>query len=263
MKAKQRLTLDDWWKKSPPSPSVSSKPASDTVVASPPPGESSKPTVVDEDHNEPPHVNEKPTIKLDDLWKSSNTVNETHHTVDGERNKATNSSIQNGHQSHSPPPGKVEKPKLSLDDLWKNPSPSKPQATATSTETTVALSKQLREEREEKEKLRKEQQLQEQERVRKELKELERQEKLRKEELSSQQGRTEPSDQQGDKMGDKQQRTRPIIGQEVSAEGTNKEMKGGEDVKKPVGSDNDGIDPVMLKYMELVKEKREKQRVCE
>ena len=218
---------------------------------------------MDEGHNEPPHITEKPKIKLDDLWKSSNTVGETRHTVDGESNKATNSSVQNGQQSYSPPPGKVEKPKLSLDDLWKNPSLSKPQATASSAEATVALSKRIREEHEEKEKLRREQQLQEQERVRKELEELERQEKLRKEELSNQQSRVEPSDQQRDKMNDKQQRNNPTVGRKVSAEGTNKEMEGGEDVKKSVGSDNDGIDPVMLKYMELVKEKREKQQVCE
>ena len=262
-KAKQRLTLDDWWKKSPPPPSVSSKQPPNTVVASLSLVDSSKPTAVDEGHNEPPHITEKPKIKLDDLWKSSNTVGETRHTVDGESNKATNSSVQNGQQSYSPPPGKVETPKLSLDDLWKNPSLSKPQATASSAEATVALSKRIREEHEEKEKLRREQQLLEQERVRKELEELERQEKLRKEELSNQQSRVEPLDQQRDKMNDKQQRSNPTIGRKVSAEGTNKEMEGGEDVKKSVGSDNDGIDPVMLKYMELVKEKREKQQVCE
>jgi hypothetical protein len=256
--ARQRLTLDDWWKKSSPPPSsVSSKQPSNTVVTSPPPVESSKPTAVDGGHNKSSHITEKPKIKLDDLWKTSNTVNETH-TVGGESKKVTTSSVLDGQRSHSPPPVKVEKPKLSLDDLWKNPSPSKPTATATSAKPAVALSKQLKEEREEKEKLRREQQLQEQERVRKELEELERQEKLKKVEPSSQHGRIELPEH---KNGDKQQRTNSTVGQGASVEVTNKETEGGEDKKKSVGSDNDGIDPVMLKYMELVKEKREKQQV--
>ncbi len=255
----QRLTLDDWWKKSPPPPPpfslVSSKQPSNTVVASsPPPVESSKPTAVGGGHNKSSHITEKPKIKLDDLWKSSNTVSGTH-TVGDESKKAINSSIQDGQRSHSPPPVKVETPKLSLDDLWKNPSPSKPTATATSAKPAVALSKQLKEEREEKEKLRREQQLQEQERVRKELEELEKQEKLKKVEPSSQQGKIELPE---NKNGDTQQR---MIGQEASVEVTSKETEGGDDKKKSVGSDNDGIDPVMLKYMELVKEKREKQQV--
>ena len=258
-KARQRLTLDDWWKKSLPPSSVSSKQPANTAVASSPPVESSKPTAVDGGHNKSPHITEKPKILLDDLWKSSNTVSETH-TVDGENNKALISSVQNAQQSHSPPPVEIERPKLSLDDLWKNPSPSKPPATATSAKPAVALSKQLKEEHEEKEKLRRKQQLQKQERVRKELEELERQEKLKKVKPSNHQGKMELP---GLKNGDEQQRTDLTVRQEASAEITNKEMEGTEDKKKPVGSDNDGIDPVMLKYMELVKEKREKQQVCD
>ena len=258
IKARQRLTLDDWWKKSPPPPpSVSSQQPSNIVVTSSPPAESSKPAAVDGGHSNSSHITEKPKIKLDNLWKASNTVNETH-TVGGESNKATNSGVQDGQRSHSPPPVKVEKPKLSLDDLWKNPSPSKHTPTATSSKPTVDLSKQLKEEREEKEKLRREQQLQEQERVRKELEELERQEKLKKVEPSNQQGRIELPEH---KNGEKQQRINSEVGQGASVEVTNKETKGGEDKKKSVGSENDGIDPVMLKYMELVKEKREKQQV--
>ena len=259
-KARQRLTLDDWWKKSPPPPSsVSSQQPSNTVVASSPPVESSKTAsaAVDNGHNKSSHITEKPKIKLDDLWKASNTVSETH-TVGGESNKATNSRVQDGQRSHSPPPVKVERPKLSLDDLWKNPSPSKHTTTATSAKPAVDLNKQLKGEREEKEKLRREQQLQEQERVRKELEKLERQEKLKKIEPSSQQGRAELPEHEN---GEKQQRTNSEVGQGASVEVTNEETEGGEDKKKSVGSDNDGIDPVMLKYMELVKEKREKQQV--
>ena len=259
-KARQQLTLDDWWKKSPPPPSsVSSQQPSNTVVASSPPVESSKTAsaAVDNGHNKSSHITEKPKIKLDDLWKASNTVSETH-TVGGESNKATNSGVQDSQRSHSPPPVKVERPKLSLDDLWKNPSPSKHTTTATSAKPAVDLNKQLKGEREEKEKLRREQQLQEQERVRKELEELERQEKLKKVEPSSQQGRAELPEHDN---GEKQQRTNSEVGQGASVEVTNEETEGGEDKKKSVGSDNDGIDPVMLKYMELVKEKREKQQV--
>ena len=259
-KARQRLTLDEWWKKSPPPlSSVSSQQPSNTVVASSPPVESSKPAAVDSGHNKSSHITEKPKIKLDDLWKASNTVSEMH-TAGSESNKAMNSGVQDGQRSHSPPPVKVERPKLSLDDLWKNPSPSKhtPTTTSTSAKPAVDLNKQLKGEREEKEKLRREQQLQEQERVRKELEELERQEKLKKVEPSSQQGRAELPEHEN---GKKQQRTNSEIGQGASVEVTNEETEGGEDKKKSVGSDNDGIDPVMLKYMELVKEKREKQQV--
>ena len=259
-KARQRLTLDDWWKKSPPS-SVSSKQPPNTEVAS---SESSKPTTVDGGHNKSPRITEKPKMKLEDLWKSSNVVGETRHTADGENNKTTNSSVKNGQRSHSPPPMKVEKPKLSLDDLWKSPSLSKPQATSTvtSAEPAVAMSKRLREERDEKEKLRKEQQLQEQEKVRKELEKLERQEKLRKVEPSNQQSKAEPSTEQNllSELDDMRQRTNSSVGQDASVEVSGKERQGGENEKKP---DNDGIDPVMLKYMELVKEKREKQQVRE
>ena len=261
VKARQQLTLDDWWKKSSPPPSVSSKQLSNTTVISSPPVESSKVTVMDEGHNISPHITEKPKIKLDDFWKTSDTASSEKHPVDGESYKAANKNVQHGQLLHSPPSLKVEKPKLSLDDLWKNPSPSKPPATATSTKPAVALSKQLKEEREEKEKLRREQQLQEQERVRRELEELERQEKLKKFEPSYQQGKIEVPEHKSD---NRQQRTNSTDGQEEAVtEITNKETEGGKDKKKAAASDNDGIDPVMLKYMELVKEKREKQKVCE
>ena len=262
-KARQRLTLDDWWKKSPPLPpsSTSSKqPSNTTAVASSSSVDSSKAAAVDEGHSKSLHITEKPKIKLDDLWKNSNTVSEAHTVGGGSNTIATNSNVQNGRLSHSPPPVSIEKPKLSLDDLWRHPSPSKPPATATSAaKPTVTPSKQLKEEREEKEKLRREQQLQEQERVRKELEELERQEKLKKIEPLNHQGTVELLEHKNDS--DKQQRTNSIVGQEASVEVTNKETEGGEVKKEPVGSDDNGIDPVMLKYMELVKEKREKQQV--
>ena len=267
-KTRQRLSSDNLWKKSsslPPSSSISSKqPPADSQGVSLSPGGSSKP-VGEDDRIKLSHSFEKPKIKLDDLWKNpAMMVGVAPHSVQRESAKAGNSSFPDGQHSQSPAPVKVEKPKLSLDDLWKNPSPpSRSQAPVTPAEPTMAMNKRVKEEREDKEKLRKERELQEKERVRKELEELERQEKLRQVESSNRQKQLDISEQHSYEIDDKHPKTDITSGQNASAVVTDKERdeSESEEEKKAVSSESDGIDPVMIKYMQLVKEKRQKQQV--
>ena len=294
---RQRLSLDDWWKSSasaavpsktqhvttvtPPQSMTGVNPTiSVTTVTAPKPtnGIISQPsvtavthpsavfppplaaevapalpslkpasTVDTKDRDSSPHFTDKPKIKLDDLWKSSSSAVEKRGVMDGESNKSMKASASGGPQSQSPLPP-VRSPqtsKISLDDLWKSPSRSKPQPG-----TTLDTNKQLREERKDNQdklgRLQTEQPQQVQ--VRKELEDLRRQDEHGKIEASNQ--------QKLDKH-----KTEAIV------ERTSLEVASGigerevSEERKPVTSDNEGIDPVMLKYMELVKEKRQKEQV--
>ena len=250
--AKQKVSLDDWWKSSTSSSSVPSKHPSATGSASSTlpnaEGQKLKPvTTADKRQpltpDESTQIADKPKLKLDELWqKSPNLTDMGNTTVGGDIALPVR-------VSDLPPSAKVvdKPPKISLDDLWKSPSHSQPQRS--SAKQTLAGSKPADKGED---KFRRQQPLEEPEQIGKGPINLNTQKENKGVELS---------DHQKLKLDKVHQRTSVTVAGVSSQAVSMEETKTAEEDKRPATGDDDGIDPVMLKYMDLVKEKRERQQV--
>ena len=250
--AKQKVSLDDWWKSSTSSSSILSKNPSATGSArsSLPTAEGQKlkpVTTADKRQlrtpNESTQIADKPKLKLDELWQKSPNLTEIGNTT-------VSGDIALPVRVSDPPPSTkvVDKPpKISLDDLWKSPSHSQPQTS--SAKQTVAGGKQTDKGED---KFRRQQPLEEPKQLGKGPININTQKENKGVELS---------DHQNLKLDKVHQRTSVTVAGVSSQAVSVEETKTAEEDRRPATRDDDRIDPVMLKYMELVKEKRERQQV--